>query len=250
MVHKGCYVALILKIVTPIWMLAATASCLTRDGRFIVPLPLAFDIVPVEYWSNSTNKPCDDPYKYVYCETDPGMLFDLEADPGETRNLCEEPEHSDVAAEMLGEILSRWDPTALKTQILESQRRRRFIQQVLLEGERSPWDYRPGHRPLEAVRAQQHQHLDDVDEGVGSVSVHGAGGAGFSAGGLRWLTRFEFVWRSSTAAICDSRRLALACASAMPLDRVPMEQSVVQERTPDCFAVALGHPGAPHLVRH
>ena len=41
MVHKGRYVALILKIVTPIWMLAATASCLTRDGRFILALPRA-----------------------------------------------------------------------------------------------------------------------------------------------------------------------------------------------------------------
>ena len=44
---------------------------------------------------------------------------------------------------MLGEILSRWDPPALRDRIIESQRRRRFVQQVLLAGERSPWDYRP-----------------------------------------------------------------------------------------------------------
>ena len=41
------------------------------------------------------------------------------------------------------EILARWDPPALKQQILESQRRRRFVQQVLLTGDRSPWDYQP-----------------------------------------------------------------------------------------------------------
>ena len=101
----------------------------------------------IEFTAEGTYAPClilrKGRYKYVYCETDPGMLFDLEADPGETRNLCEEPAHADVAAEMLGEILSRWDPPALKQQILASQRRRRFVQQVLLEGERSPWDYRP-----------------------------------------------------------------------------------------------------------
>ena len=101
----------------------------------------------IEFTAEGTYAPClilrKGRYKYVYCETDPGMLFDLEADPGETRNLCEEPAHADVAAEMLGEILSRWDPPALKQQILASQRRRRFVQKVLLEGERSPWDYRP-----------------------------------------------------------------------------------------------------------
>ena len=52
-----------------------------------------------------------------------------------------------VAARMLGEILSRWAPPALKERILESQRRRRFIQRVLLEGERSPWNYRPVSDP-------------------------------------------------------------------------------------------------------
>ena len=105
----------------------------------------------IEFTAEGTYAPClilrKGRYKYVSCESDPGMLFDLESDPGETRNLCREPEHADVAAEMLGEILSRWDPPALKERILESQRRRRFIQQVLLERERPPWDYRPVSDP-------------------------------------------------------------------------------------------------------
>ena len=101
----------------------------------------------IEFTAEGTHAPClilrKGRCKYVYCETDPGMLFDLESDPGETLNLCEAPEHAETAAAMRREILARWDPPALKQQILESQRRRRFVQQVLLTGDRSPWDYQP-----------------------------------------------------------------------------------------------------------
>ena len=41
-------------------------------------------------------------YKYVYCETDPGMLYDLHTDPDELNNLCNDAKYRTVAAEMRG----------------------------------------------------------------------------------------------------------------------------------------------------
>ena len=72
------------------------------DGRSLVPMLHGSDAswpdeALIEFTAEGTYAPClilrKGRYKYIYCETDPGMLFDLEADPGETRNLCEEPAH-------------------------------------------------------------------------------------------------------------------------------------------------------------
>jgi choline-sulfatase len=43
-------------------------------------------------------------HKYVYCEGDPGMLFDISSDPHELRNLCKEPEFANLAKRMATEI--------------------------------------------------------------------------------------------------------------------------------------------------
>ncbi len=71
------------------------------------------------------------------------MLFDLEADPHELTNLCLDPAHQALAAEMEGVILSRWDPVALKADVIASQQRRHFVQRVILTGEPTPWDFQP-----------------------------------------------------------------------------------------------------------
>lgn len=84
-----------------------------------------------------------DGFKYVYCEDDPGMLFDLKNDPRELDNLCQNPVHQKLADDMLTEVLSRWDPKSMKEKIIQSQKRRLYIQNVLLKGRRSPWDYQP-----------------------------------------------------------------------------------------------------------
>ena len=44
---------------------------------------------------------------------------------------------------MLADILSRWNLDAMKQDIIVSQKRRHFIQQVLLKGNRASWDYQP-----------------------------------------------------------------------------------------------------------
>ena len=80
-------------------------------------------------------------YKYTYCEGDPGMLFDLQKDPLELRNLCQEPEFTALAQELANEIEARFNPSKVKTEVLASQRRRLFLNSTLFKGHHTSWDY-------------------------------------------------------------------------------------------------------------
>ena len=118
------------------------------------------DDVMIEFTGEGTYSPClilrQDGFKYVYCADDPGMMYDLENDPGELENLCGRPEHAERERRMLATILERWDPEAIKAEVIASQRRRRFLQQVLLTGERTPWDYQvPRDASREFVRSSK-----------------------------------------------------------------------------------------------
>ena len=105
------------------------------------------DEAMIEFTAEGAVAPClilrKGPYKYVYSAPDPGMMFNVETDPGEQRNLCGDPAHKDVADAMLADVLGRWDPQRIEEDILESQRRRLFIQGVLTSGRPAPWDYQP-----------------------------------------------------------------------------------------------------------
>ncbi|WP_090047462.1 choline-sulfatase [Limnohabitans sp. 2KL-27] len=80
-------------------------------------------------------------YKYVYCEGDPGMLFDMQKDPMELQNLCQAPEFSKLAQQFVSEIETRFNPSKVKSNVMESQRRRLFLHSTLLKGHHTSWDY-------------------------------------------------------------------------------------------------------------
>ncbi len=105
------------------------------------------DDVMMEFTGEGIYAPCfmlrKNGFKYVYCEDDPGMLYDLGNDPKELRNLCGDPEFAETEQAMLTDILQRWDPVRLKQDIIQSQKRRIYLQKVLLKGNRAPWDYYP-----------------------------------------------------------------------------------------------------------
>ncbi|MEM8751415.1 MAG: choline-sulfatase, partial [Pseudomonadota bacterium] len=66
-------------------------------------------------------------WKYVWCEVDPPQLFDVEADPGERRNLADDPEAAEVAAAFEAEVASRWDAAAIREDVIATQKRRRAV---------------------------------------------------------------------------------------------------------------------------
>ncbi|MCB1715467.1 MAG: choline-sulfatase, partial [Candidatus Competibacteraceae bacterium] len=96
-------------------------------------------------------------YKYVYCEVDPPQLFDLASDPLECDNLAAKPEYQALAAAFQTEVLQRWDPVALRQQVLQDQKRRRFLAHTLSQGAYQSWDFQPQQ---DASQRYMRNHLD------------------------------------------------------------------------------------------
>ncbi|MDP9137723.1 MAG: choline-sulfatase, partial [Pseudomonadota bacterium] len=82
-------------------------------------------------------------YKFIYVRHDPPQLFDMEADPDETRDLAGSPDHAALVQELHAEIERRWDMPLLTSDILRSQRRRRLVYKALSKGEVTAWDFQP-----------------------------------------------------------------------------------------------------------
>jgi len=83
------------------------------------------------------------PYKYVRCPGDPDLLYDLERDPHELRNLAAEPESARPAAQFRAESDVRWDLAGIERDVLASQRSRRLVGPALARGAYAPWDFQP-----------------------------------------------------------------------------------------------------------
>jgi choline-sulfatase len=79
--------------------------------------------------------------KYVYCEGDPGLMFDLKNDPAELHNLCADPVWAPEAQRFVDEIKQRFEPGRIKQDVLASQRRRLFLHTTLTQGKHTPWDF-------------------------------------------------------------------------------------------------------------
>jgi choline-sulfatase len=66
-------------------------------------------------------------YKYIYTLGLPPLLFDLESDPRELRNLAGQPELRFIEAELHRRTIAGWDPEEVLRRILLSQQRRLFL---------------------------------------------------------------------------------------------------------------------------
>ena len=81
--------------------------------------------------------------KFICSPTDPDQMYDLDADPNELTNVATSPVRAGEVAEFRAEVAKRWDLTALRNDILLSQRRRRLVADALGAGAPASWDYVP-----------------------------------------------------------------------------------------------------------
>jgi choline-sulfatase len=66
-------------------------------------------------------------YKLVCSLDEPSELYDIEADPGEVRNLASDPAHREAFRGLTASLFRRWHPRQLDRRIRQSQRERRLI---------------------------------------------------------------------------------------------------------------------------
>ncbi len=117
------------------------------DGRSLRPLmegasdpdqATAF----VEYMADAVSTPCcmlrRGRYKLIYTHGHPDQLYDMIDDPNELHNIASSA--LDISTGLRNELLSWWDPEKIRSEVLASQTRRRFIKELPSEM-RPPWDF-------------------------------------------------------------------------------------------------------------
>ena len=101
-------------------------------------------------------------HKYIHCDTDPALLYDIEADPLERTNLAGKADFADLAAAFAAEVAERWDSAAIRERVLRSQRSRRVLHAATGNGSSRSWDFNP---PRDAANEYVRNHMDWAEAG-------------------------------------------------------------------------------------
>ena len=140
------------------------------DGRSLVPA-WSGEEDPVdetfgEYAAEMTSHPMfmirRGPYKYIHCDTDPPLLYNVDDDPLERHNLADAPEHAELAAAFATEVGERWDSDEIRKRVLASQRARHLLHQAMSAGPLVSWDHEPH---TNAANAYVRNHQDWAEAG-------------------------------------------------------------------------------------
>jgi choline-sulfatase len=128
------------------------------------------DVVISEYSDMGVCAPCrmvrEGHFKYAYTHGHPAMLFDLEADPLEHRNLAGRPQVAAIEQRLKSIALDGWDPEAMNARILQSQAQRQLIWDVVKRDKRDNWSY-------EVSRNDKHRYVRGGGDAEGTASVKG-----------------------------------------------------------------------------
>jgi choline-sulfatase len=123
--------------------------------------------VPMEYAAEGSEAPLvglrAGAYKLTLCDKDPPLLFDLDSDPDEMRNLAGNPAYRETLARLTTECEKRWNLTAFDAAVRESQARRWVVYTALRNGAYYPWDYQPLQKASERYM-RNHMDLDVLEE--------------------------------------------------------------------------------------
>ncbi|MEM6696232.1 MAG: choline-sulfatase [Pseudomonadota bacterium] len=80
-------------------------------------------------------------FKFIGSKADPPLLFDLDADPDERRDLASDPDYAPVLRQFSSEVSQKWDEDALTDRIVKSQKRRRLIVQGYGKARPPRWNH-------------------------------------------------------------------------------------------------------------
>jgi len=102
-------------------------------------------VIYAEYLAEATTAPIfmvrQGRFKYIHCDNDPALLFDVEGDPDERHDLAGLAEYEAVQTRLRELVLKRWDSAVLGEQIRLSQKRRRLVLNSDLQGLRPRWNH-------------------------------------------------------------------------------------------------------------
>ncbi|MEP3848110.1 MAG: choline-sulfatase [Paracoccaceae bacterium] len=124
-----------------------TSPVETLDGEDLATKLSAEPERPIyaEYLAEATTAPIfmvrQGPFKYIYSSADPPLLFDVENDPSEQRNLAGLAEHAAEETRLHALVTKRWDSADLSERIRLSQKRRHLVLKSDLQGQRPRWNH-------------------------------------------------------------------------------------------------------------
>ena len=120
------------------------------DGGSLLPLMLGEEApgrtVFAEHLEGATDAPRvmarKGDIKAVFSDKYPPQLYDLSADPGETRNLAGHSEFAQAERDMRALAGQTWDLPGLKAAVVQNQKARRLLRSALAKGRVEPWEPR------------------------------------------------------------------------------------------------------------
>ncbi|MFN4172618.1 MAG: choline-sulfatase, partial [Pseudorhodobacter sp.] len=140
------------------------------DGISLLPLARGegrAEPVAMEYAAEGSITPLvclrDARWKYVRCNADPEMLFDMKTDPRERHNRADDPACTEVLAGFRAMADARWSLERFDAQVRESQARRWVVYEALRQGGYFPWDFQPLQKASERYM-RNHMDLNVLEE--------------------------------------------------------------------------------------
>lgn len=131
------------------------------DGRSLAHGADTRGMVAMEYAAEGSITPLiglrDGDWKYIACNADPEMLFNLADDPHERINRAADPGAAEILHRMRAQAQARWNLDAYDAEVRESQARRWIVYEALRNGSYFPWDYQP---LMQASERYMRNHMD------------------------------------------------------------------------------------------